>query len=155
MDWEKKSKRRRGSIDQSNRSDRKTSLPLSSLQMKQSRRSVRGTPYMTSISDPALCSRILCTACKFWGIFQGTLNYTGRPDSLIFPRAIYGCFLISERKNVPLIFKLAGGNSSTPHLKGLKNTNKMVFLKFLYSLWFLRYAFMRYITLKTPFCSYF
>ena len=61
--------------------------------------------------------------------FQGTLNYTGRPDSLIFPRAIYGCSLISERKNVPLIFKLAGGNSSTPHLKGLKNMNKMVFLK--------------------------
>ena len=57
------------------------------------------------------------------------MGLAGRPDSLIFPRAIYGCSLISERKNVPLIFKLAGGNSSTPHLKGLKNTNKMVFLK--------------------------
>ena len=38
----------------------------------------------------------------------------GDLDSLIFPRAIYGCSLISERRNVPLIFKLAGGNSSTP-----------------------------------------
>ena len=34
--------------------------------MKQSRRSVRGTPYMTSISDPALCPQILCTEkCRF------------------------------------------------------------------------------------------